>query len=106
MKYYGKRYLYNFLKEQGYDVPKLKEMSYHFYRGSEWLKSYYEEIKVYSPKRGNICVTLREYDEERECFFEKEYSVYVDGILNYQKKKGNTTVLYGKRYRRLSEAAQ
>ncbi len=100
MKYYGKRYLYNFLKEHGYEVPQLKDFRYEFCRGTEWLKTFYDEIDLYSPERGVIYVTLNEIDDETGKKTQVEYSKYKYGILNYQKKRGKITVIAGKPYKK------
>ncbi len=90
-RYFGKRYLYNFLKEHGYDVPKMKDMLYEFYHGDERLIDLWEEkIKLYSPTRRVIYVTIYENTDTGQN--ELEYSKYVDGVLNYQVKNGETTV--------------
>ena len=80
-KYHGKNYLYSFLKERGYDVPKRKEMEYKFYRGSEWLEG--DFLKAYSPIRDVIFVTVKAECDERE--IEIEYSKYENGVITYQK---------------------
>lgn len=103
IKYYGKRYLFNFLKDHGYDVPLMKEFIYKFYRGSEWLKTMYlEEIEVYSPARGVVYVTLNEFDDETDEKRQAEYSKYVDGVLNYQTKYGKCTIMDGKPYQKIT----
>ena len=44
MNYFGKRYLYNFLKEHGFEVPKMKEFRYvRRVRGDEILVTVLEE---------------------------------------------------------------
>lgn len=98
-KYHGKRYLYDFLKEHGYDVPAMQYMKYKQYRGCEWLK--YFEIDLYSPARGVIFVTIYGEDENSGKF-QKEYSKYVDGVLDYQKINGKTTIMFGKAYEKIS----
>ena len=64
MKYHGKKYLYNFLKAHGYNVPKMREMNYEFYRGSEWLKTLWNEIELFSFSRGVIYLTLNDIGDE------------------------------------------
>lgn len=98
MKYHGKRYLYNFLKEHGYNVPKMKEMNYAFYRGSEWIMSAFKEIYVSSPVRNVIYVSLNEIDEETDKKVTTEYSEYVNGVLDYQTINGKQTIMFGKPY--------
>lgn len=44
--YLGVRKFYSLLKDLGYDIPKLKDMEYRFYRGSEFLDTVLEEISV------------------------------------------------------------
>ena len=95
MKYHGKNYLYGFLKEHGYAVPKRKEMEYEFYHGSEWLRGYL--LEAYSPMRDVIYVTVKEECEEREV--QVEYSKYVNGLLEYQENRGGITVMYAKEYK-------
>lgn len=97
MTYHGKRYLYNFLKEHGYDVPKMKEMQYYNHRGSEWLKTDLEDIELYSPSRGVIYVTINDIDDETCDKHKAEYSEYVNGVLNYQEKNNTITVMGGKK---------
>lgn len=83
MRYHGKNYLYNFLKEHGYAVQKRKEMDYNFYRGREWLKG--DLLKAYSPERNVIFVTVKAECEERE--IEVEYTMYVNGVIAHQNKR-------------------
>lgn len=97
MKYYGKRYLYQFLDNYCYKVPKMKEMIYEKYCGNEWLKTPFEEIKLYSPSRGVIYVTVNLLDDETGEKTEVEYSKYVHGVLNYQTKRGKVSIIDGKR---------
>ena len=97
MKYYGKRYLFQFLKNYGYEVPKMKEMIYEKYRGNEWLKTAFEEIRLYSPQRGVIYVTINEIDDETGKKTELEYSKYVYGVLDYQTRRGKIRYRDGKR---------
>lgn len=90
MKYHGKNYLYKFLQEHGYDVPMRKDMEYTFYRGSEWLRSYL--LEAYSPKRDVIYITLKEEDVDNDKIVEIEYSKYVNGVIDYQVKRGHRTI--------------
>ena len=90
MNYSGKKQLYKFLKDKGYNVPIMKLMEYTFYRGDEWLKYY--DLKLYSPARGVIYVTVCEENKDGEQV-EKEYSKYMNGVLNYQIKNGKKTVV-------------
>lgn len=46
MKYLGKRYLYNFLKEQGFEIPLMKEFRYVRARGDEIFDTVLEENDV------------------------------------------------------------
>lgn len=89
MKYYKKTYLYNFLADRGYSVPKKIWMEYEFYRGNEWLRG--DLLEAYSPKRGVIYVTVKENREEREV--EVEYSKYENGVLVYQVLDGKRVIL-------------
>lgn len=106
MKYYGKRYLYNFLKERGYNVPQFSEMEYKCYRGSEWLKSYpltlgYDtvglEVYVDGSQRNVIRVVRNELSED-DIPYQVELSKYVDGDLNYQQLNYRVTFINGLRY--------
>ncbi|MCM1440979.1 MAG: hypothetical protein NC131_17525 [Roseburia sp.] len=83
-RYFGKRYLYNFLKEHGYAVPKMKEMNYKFFRGDEWLETVVsKKIRLYSTQTiGIIAVHTYDYDEDGNKI-ETEYSVYSHGDLIY-----------------------
>ena len=67
-KYLGRRALYNFLIEKGYEVPKLKNMEYGKYHGDEWLKC--GEIDVFCVRCKFIYVSVFEYIEERDFYFE------------------------------------
>lgn len=102
MKYYGKKYLYNFLKDHGYEVPLMKKFNYEFYRGTEWLKTWFNEIHVFSPVRGVIYVTLNEIDDGTGKKKEIEYSKYIDGVLEYQTKNGKQTIMFGKPYKKIT----
>ena len=88
MEYHKKNYLYKFLAERGYSVPKKAEMVYEFYRGSEWLRG--DLLKAYSPARGVVYVTVKEEREEREV--QVEYSKYENGVLVYQVLDGKRVV--------------
>lgn len=46
MKYLGKRYLYNFLKEQGFEIPLMKEFRYVRACGDEIFETVLEENDV------------------------------------------------------------
>lgn len=81
MKYHGKIYLYNFLKERGYEVPKRKEMTYSFFRGAEWLKS--DLLEAWSPKREMIFVRVKEDRGEEDV--EIEWSQYINGVCIFKK---------------------
>lgn len=89
MKYQGKRRLYEFLKSHGYEVPKLSEMEYSTYRGSEWLKSL--EIEVYARSGACVFVTTYEYNEEGERK-EKGYVSYRAGEAVYKTERGKRVV--------------
>ncbi len=59
-QYFGKKKLYNFLKKKGYKLPKMKDMRYDKYRGSEWLKDSFDEFEAYAVM--STSVTVRKYD--------------------------------------------
>ena len=88
MEYHKKTYLYKFLAERGYSVPKKSEMVYEFYRGSEWLRG--DLLEAYSPARGVVYVTVKEEREAREV--QVEYSKYENGVLVYQVLDGKRVV--------------
>lgn len=112
MKYYGKRFLYNFLQEHGYDVNallkdyckeiKMKDFYYTFFRGTEWLKSLCHEIEIYSPCRRVVYVQITKTDDETGEEICAERSKYIDGILDYQTKYGEITILCGKPYKKIT----
>ena len=85
MNYHGKNYLYDFLKEHGYDVPKRKEMQYSFFRGSELLKS--DRLEAWSPKRDIIFVSVKEDCGEQ--IKEVEWSKFNKGICEFKKRNGS-----------------
>lgn len=63
MNYLKKKYLYNFLVNQGFnDTLKLKDFEYQYYRGDEWLKS--DDIDLYCVRQKEIYVSIYLYDEE------------------------------------------
>lgn len=79
--YLGKTKLYNFLKEEGYNVPRtMREMEYHKYRGNEWLNC--DDVKIWCVRGKSISVSIYEYDEETDKRHETEYYCYmlIDGI--------------------------
>lgn len=85
MKYHGKNYLYDFLKKQGYDVPKKNVMNYSFYRGSEWIKS--DRLEAWSPMRDIIFVSVKEDCGEQ--IKEIEWSKFNKGICEFKKRNGS-----------------
>ena len=90
MNYHGKNYLYDFLKEHGYDVPKLKkEMQYSFFRGSEWLKS--DLLEAWSPKRDVILVTAKREGENHNA--ELERTQYIKGVIVFKKLNGSYVIV-------------
>lgn len=98
MKYAGKTALYKFLKEHGYDVPKMKDMRYEKYRGTEWLK--YWQLELYSPFRGLIFVFVTHKNDDG-ITEEIERSNYKNGKLVYQIKNGKCTIMFGKPYQKV-----
>lgn len=86
MKYLGKKRMYQFLVDNGYNVPKMKEMSYEFYRGSEWLRVPYGLIDLYCPNGKDLYLSVYEYTNEEE--YERreiERSHYRDGVCVYKR---------------------
>ncbi len=107
MKYYGKRYLYNFLKKCGYTLPKMNELVYSRYCGSEWIKSEplaFDSAKVAieayvnGNQRGVIRVTLCQLDMSG-CPHEIEYSKFINGALDYQELNHKIVIINGQYYR-------
>lgn len=87
MKYQGKKRLYEFLVSHGYSVPKMKEMEYKFYRGSEWLRTFSRDIEIYASFPDYIRVT--KYGEnELGKMISTGLSVYRYGELYYQISNG------------------
>lgn len=92
MKYLGKKKLYNFLVENGYTIPKMKEMEYRFYRGVEWLETRLEEndVELYCDKGRSISVYVyQRYESESGESKRKqiECSRYVDGNCVYRRNR-------------------
>lgn len=85
--YQGKRKLYQFLVSHGYNVPKMKEMEYQFYRGSEWLRDFFHEIELYSPHAGRVCVTTYEENSEGK-IVANEVCTYLEGNPIYKTIRG------------------
>ena len=83
VNYQGKRKLYNFLKAQGFTVPKMKEMQYKFYRGKEWLRC--DEIGLFR-NFPNITVTTYAYDEEKDKDIEVGFFSYRNGECVYKRE--------------------
>ena len=83
--YLGKTKLYKFLKDKKYNVPKMKDMEYEKYRGSEWLKT--DEIDLWR-NGGKIYVESYRYtdDGERKKVNRKGYNCK-DGSEFYNEKK-------------------
>ena len=70
MKYFGKRYLHNFLKEKKFSPPALKEMEYGKYRGDEWLRC--DTLDAFCTYGKMIHVSVLEYDEKKDKHVETE----------------------------------
>ena len=87
VKYQGKRRLYEFLKTQGFTVPKMKEMKYEFYHGNEWLRC--DEIGLFGTF-SNMTVTTYAYDEEEDKDIEVGFFSYRNGECVYKRER--TTV--------------
>lgn len=62
MDYLGKRYLYNFLKEQGFEVPQMKDFRYVRARGDEIFETVLEEqdIELFCVRGKAIYVSIYE----------------------------------------------
>jgi predicted small metal-binding protein len=86
MKYYGKRYLYHFLKSHGYALPKMKETIYKKYGSAEWLTaqcSGYSTLQLYS--LGYNCrfhVFVYEDGEDKEV--QVLHREYIHGELEWE----------------------
>ena len=100
MDYLGKRYLYNFLKEQGFSIPvKMKNIEYKKHRGDEWfdveIYSTFEikKIEVFCVRSKGIYISILIYDDNSDKYHEIErYSFHRQGDEGWQKtyerKKG------------------
>ena len=76
MKYLGKKYLYNFLKQQGRPMPQLKYCYYARWRGDEWIKTDEYWLTCYNGKKLNL--TVASIDKETgEKICELETIAYV-----------------------------
>jgi hypothetical protein len=102
MQYYGKKFLYNFLKSKGYKVPMMKHMEYEKYRGTEWLKTHWSvkweedslDIRLTSlVYGGRILISTYEYDEETDKDIETIYEVYLNDKLIH--KANRKTKVWG-----------
>ena len=90
-KYQGKKRLYEFLLSHGYDVPKMKEMKYKFYRGSEWLKDWYNGIELYANAPHSIYGTWYEVDDKGKNK-EIERTRYLHGECVYKTIRGKCVI--------------
>ena len=64
MKYHGKKWLYAFLRDKGYAIPKLKDFYYAKWRGDEWIKSCWGEFFVMCYNGTAISISETAIDEE------------------------------------------
>ena len=83
MKYFGKRYLYNFLTSHGFEPPKLKNMEYGKYRGDEWLRC--GTLDLFCIFGQTINVSVLEYDELTDDQYETERHAF--GIFGKEWQK-------------------
>lgn len=100
MGYLGKRYLYNFLKEQGFSIPeKIKNAEYVKYRGREFLDIVLysaldvKKIEIYCVRAKGMYISILIYDDNSDKYHEIErYSFHRQGDEGWQKtyerKKG------------------
>ena len=73
--YLGKTKLYNFLKAEGFNVPRtMRETEYKKYRGDEWLEC--DDVRIWCVRGKRISVSVYEYDEETDKRHETEYYCY------------------------------
>ena len=72
MKYLGKKYLYNFLKDQGFSIPKLKDFYYAKWRGDEWIRG--EKFFVMSYLGKAISIDVFEFDDLGERYHIESYT--------------------------------
>ena len=93
IKYYGKRYLYTFLKEHGYNVPHFRDMKYKHSRCNEYLESKpltldygAAGIEVFVESRQRRAIRIWRYElSEDGRPYQVEWSNYYDGVLFDQK---------------------
>lgn len=93
MGYLGKKYLYNFLKEQGFSVPvKTKDADYKKYRGYEDMEfvlysaSEIKKIDVFCVRTKAIHISVLIYDDNSDKYHEIErYSFHRQGNDGWQK---------------------
>lgn len=76
MKYFGKRYLHNFLKDNIFDdVPPSTRFEYGKLKGDEWIKNVgYDEKKfdLFCVQQNAIYLSVFEYDESTDKDYETE----------------------------------
>ncbi|MBQ4269195.1 MAG: hypothetical protein IJB97_06050 [Clostridia bacterium] len=73
MKYHGKKWLYEFLRDKGYAIPKLKDFYYAKWRGDEWIRG--DEFFVMSYLGKAISLTVFAFDDDGERY-EIEYYTF------------------------------
>lgn len=79
MKYFGKRYLHNFLTAQGFEPPKMKDFEYDKSRGDEWI----ENVACNQKKFDLFCIhqkvmylSVFEYDDSTDKYYKTECYTY------------------------------
>jgi elongation factor P--beta-lysine ligase len=92
-KYYGKRYLYKFLLEHGFQLPKPIEMEYYKSRGTELFETRnavelpYSSLELIAdPKVSRIAVYVYDYTED-DVRYTKTYKVYKNGMLHFSEER-------------------
>ncbi len=73
MKYFGKRYLHNFLTAQGFEPPKMKDFEYGKNRGDEWIKTDDEKkFDLFCVRQKAMYLSVFEYDDSTDKDYETE----------------------------------
>lgn len=73
--YLGKTKLYNFLKAEGFTIPRvMRDTEYKKYRGDEWLKC--DDVELFAVRGKRISVSVYVYDEATDKRHETEYDCY------------------------------
>lgn len=80
IKYLGKKFLYNFLKDQGRPMPKLKDCYYAKWRGDEWLKTDDYWLTCFNGKKLHLTVSSIDKDTgEKICELETIAYTLING---------------------------